>query len=212
MRYIEILPDEKTKTGPTPEKFSDLPDYEELIQKDRIIIRDRGLKSLEGCPETLTTLICPKNKLTNFIGGPKEIKDNFFADQNPFTSFLGSPEIVGREYAVTVNGNRMIQSLEGLPKRADTIVIPNTIVTCANANKYIEHVNAIHFDFRYDMKHVPSHLLSLLLIPGIKNIVFDDHDHPLSVIMNKHIGTGRKGLMACQAELMKAGFPQQAKL
>lgn len=70
-----------------------------------------NLKSLMGCPETVTgNFLCNENKLISLEGGPTRVELDYFASNNGLTTLKGSPQRVRDFY---VEGNQLTNLEEG---------------------------------------------------------------------------------------------------
>jgi hypothetical protein len=58
---------------------------------------------------------------------------------------------------------------------------------------------------------LPTNILSLLSVVGLTQITIEGNIE-VQNIMNKYLPMGKKGMMQCQVELIKAGYKDQAKL
>lgn len=59
-------------------------------------IQKRGLRSLEGCPTSVSQHFnCSENRLTNLIGGPKAVGRDYLAYKNPLESLDGLATEIG---------------------------------------------------------------------------------------------------------------------
>ena len=126
--------------------------------------------------------------LTSLEGCPKVIEGGEFScAYNKLTSLEGGPIAVGGDYLCHYNP---LISLSGLPS-----MITNRIVLSYNEN-------------------LP--LLKLLFIKELKGIQLTGYrsitGSIISKILNKYLGTGKPGALACAAELTKAGFKGNARL
>lgn len=56
---------------------------------------NNNLYSLNGCPKSCNSFNCQDNQLTNLIGGPIEVSDNYLCASNWLSSLKGGPKFVG---------------------------------------------------------------------------------------------------------------------
>lgn len=120
-------------------------------------------------------------------------------------SLNGAPKIV--KGAFNCGGN-MLTSLEGVPKQIDGIFdcSYNKLTNLKDIHKMITKIGGSIFCHK---NPIQSHVLGLLLIPGIRRIFSFDAWAP---ILNKHLGTGRKGMLNCQNDLIEVGLEEYAQL
>lgn len=125
---------------------------------------------------------CYGTKITSLEGAPQSVGGNFYCSTTKITSLAGCPQSVGGDFNCSFTE---ITSLSGV-------------------HKQIKHVG-----FEFFIPTNTTHLLGLLLIPGIKQIrVFENNQ--VSKILNKHLKD--KNVLLAQDELIDAGYPEQAKL
>jgi hypothetical protein len=149
---------------------------------------DNLITSLKGAPSPVQGFFsCHKNKLTSLEGGPGWVGGNFFCDSNKLTSLEGAPQIIGGLFDCSSN---KLTSLKDIHK----III--TIGTFFNATK----------------NPIKSHILGLLLINGLRHVTLSNPK--INAILNKHLPNkiGNKGVLACQSELLDAGFDEFAQI
>lgn len=127
---------------------------------------------------------CYTNYLTSLKGCPREVGGDFFCNKNSLTSLEHAPEQVGSEFGCHTN---KITSLEGI-------------------HKIIKKING-QFDIAFNP--IKSGGIGLLLIEGITYI---NSELPAFKIIRKYLGQGKRGLLACQEELIEAGLEEYAKL
>lgn len=166
----------------------------------------QALTSLKGAPKIIKgDFDCSHNKLTSLKGGPKEVHGVFFGYENELTSLKGAPKKV--DGAFNVNDNKLT-SLEGMPEiiNGDLSFNNNRITSLKDIHKFIKHINDTIFCIN---NPIESHVLGLLLIPGLKRI---SSGTTWSNILNKYVGKGRAGLIDCQNELLDAGLEEFAQL
>jgi Leucine-rich repeat (LRR) protein len=163
------------------------------------------LTSLLGCPAKVGSFSCYDNKLTSLEGGPVEIKDGGYScSDNLLTSLLGCPtEIKG-----TFNCyNNKLSSLAGFPAKLDGRgnCYGNNLTSLQGIHKQLKEAKSLDFS----ANPIKSHVLGLLKIKGLETIELSRKG--VQDIINKHLA-GERDVMACQDELMDAGFEEYAKL
>jgi hypothetical protein len=126
---------------------------------------------------------CSNADITSLKGVPQRIYGYFSCYGTNITSLEYAPQHVGGDFHC--NQARYLRSLSG-------------------TDKIIKHVGG-----RFCCDDRATHLLSLLLIEGIKKIDVDNNDI-VGAIMSKYCGTG--DILSAQDELIDAGFIDQARL
>jgi hypothetical protein len=142
---------------------------------------DHGLTTLVGGPtEVHGYFNTCFNNLTSLHGSPTEVRGNFDVSSNNLTSLDGSPQIIGGTYACSRSRSK-IMNIEGLPE---------------------SFTGGFWGDWHPD---VP--LLRLLRCEQIDLYEYEVHD-----ILNKYCGANfsRSNILACQKELIDAGFEGNA--
>jgi hypothetical protein len=103
-------------------------------------------------------------------------------------------------------GASPILSLNGFPYYigTDLFIHSTNIESLSGIEKIIKEIHGgVYLDPR------TTHILGLLLIPGITGFGIDDRG-PIDNIMNKYIGTG--DIVSAQDELIDAGFINHARM
>ena len=152
-------------------------------------IKRTEITSLEGSPESiLSSFSATENlKLVSLTGCTKIIPGDFscYGSSN-ITSLIGGPENVGTNYNC---GKCSITSLEGLPKSIGGM---------------------FYIDYHKDLP-----LLRLMSVKNLQGVKFYPFTSPkfleIQQILKKYLGTGPGGALACAAELIKAGYKENAK-
>ena len=153
-------------------------------QVGNLDVTNNKLNSLDGCPEHITGWFhCDINKLTSLIGGPQKVDGSYSCEQNQLTDLIGCASHIGGTLICTCNN---ITSLVGI-------------------HKIIKSCKLIWFD----VDKIIEGGIGLLLIDNLNEISTDTESFH---IISKYLGTGTKGLLKCQNELIKNGFINHAKL
>lgn len=186
----------------------------ELINEEKevnLVWQSVGDKTIT--PEMVYTkwdgkFVCSNKKLTSLEGAPKTIDGDFWCNNNHLTSLKGAPERVTGGFDCSSN---RLTSLEGAPKKIGSYFFcdNNNLTSLQNIHKMITEING---DFYCHKNKITSHVLGLLLIPGIKNIVASVDEFSWVKILNRYLGKGRKGMLDCQNELIEAGLEEYAQL
>lgn len=134
------------------------------------------------------TFTISETYLTTLEGCPQETTNSFLCNHTNITSLVGGPRIVKGNYEII---NCPIESLDGLP-------------------------DEVWGEFSITPTSTPLPLLRFLSIKKLKSLKFnpliEDKDEIMLNILNKYIGNPSKGnILACAAELTKAGFKDYAR-
>lgn len=100
-----------------------------------------------------------------------------------------------------------VTSLEGVPKfiRGNANFTNFENISFSNAHKHITHVDRLTLPLKYK-----GPVLSLLKIPGLKHI--SNHPNSYTQILNKHLASSSRDIIACQEELIDNGYKDYAEL
>jgi hypothetical protein len=142
------------------------------------------LITLHGAPSSVGgSFYCNGNRLTTLQGAPTSVGGDFYCSGNQLTTLEGAPSSVGGNFYCQYN---QLTTLEGAP---------------------ISVGGEFHCSYNNSLP-----LLRLLLIKDVKKISFRSKNDIIENILNKYLGQGRGGALACAAELTKAGFKGNARL
>lgn len=193
------------------------------------------LENLIGAPLRLEngTFTCIKNKLTSLEGAPQYIKGDFDCSDNPtLKSLVGGPrEVIGGTYMADQTG---ITSLEGCPQELDSdlSVAGCSLISFKGAPRRIggrfwatgnplqtldglpeQITSTIHLTYNSSLPlmRLLSCRCEMIDIQGPEFASME----ALTAIMNKwnkvyHVNKN-KAMLGCQAELVKAGYAQNAR-
>jgi hypothetical protein len=144
-------------------------------------------KLVKQYPDVTGYFDCSSTNITSLKGAPKEVYGTFDCAYTKITSLIGAPNLVaGGFYCYHTN----ITSLKGIGK------------------DYLQEVGGvIHLNLCHNLT---SHMLGIMRIKKLKKIYFDINIK-VEAIFNKHLSSDRD-IIACQEELMEAGFKEFAKL
>ncbi len=195
---------------------------------DEFSCSNNNLTILEHGPDDVNSYLCYFNKLTSLEGAPKHIPEKFDCSNNELTTLKGGPEIVGDQYICVYN---KLVSLEGCPAKCKFFTATdNKISTIEFLPEELEHLQldknkissliGIHKKIKkcvlinVDKNPIKKGGIGILLIEGIKRLDADGCGKfsDASIIINKYLGQGKAGLLACQEELEEAGLGEFAKL
>ena len=148
---------------------------------------------------------CRGFELTSLEGAPSAVSGYFSCSFNHLTSLVGAPTEVGRYFACSHN---WLTSLEGAPAtiRGNFNCSGNKLSSLHNIHKIIKKMNGRFTGVNNPIK---SHVLGLMLIPGITEVEIDNIE--VEKILNDGI-ENKKHWTEVQAELEEAGFEEYAQL
>ena len=192
--------------------------------------RDNYLTSLAGAPMSVALYFrCSSNQLTSLEGAPRSVGHSFYCDNNQLTSLEGAPRSVGHNFncssnqltslngaPASVNGSfdcssNQLTSLDGVPAYigGHFDYRDNKLTSLHNIHKIIKETDIA---FNIILNPIKSHVLGLLLIRGCPSVELDNRE--VQYILNKYLPNkgGNQWVMACQTELIEAGFREYAKL
>ena len=145
-----------------------------------------NLVSLEGAPISVSGIFsCSNNRLTSLEGAPTKVGKMFSCSHNGLTDLVHAPMLVGAYFNAAGNN---IASLEGIHRQ----------IKCVRGKFYAAD------------NPITSRVLGLLLIEGVTLVELDNG--LVTHTLNKHLTSGRSGLIPCQNELLDAGLEEYAKL
>jgi hypothetical protein len=186
-----MKPNVITKQKMTPGSFGALPlIYRKPNSDGSIVINNKNLTSLEGCPEKVDYIFTVSGipTLTSLVNGPKE---------------------VGGIYSVIECG---LTSLDGIPSKiGDSLYIGYNHLTSLQGINQLKEMNG---EIYLDGCPITSHLLGVFFIKGCYGVsTYDDGNFGKAAdIVNRHIDKGRAGLLPCQKELIEAGLADFAQI
>ena len=175
------------------------------------------LTSLQGAPTSVGGhFYCNSNQLTSLQGAPTSVDRDFYCNGNQLTSLQGAPTSVGGDFdcrytqltslqgaPTSVGGSfdcryTQLTSLQGAPTSVGT-----QLTSLQGAP--VPAGGDFYCDYNKNLE-----LLKLLFIKNLKSIVITNQTD-VSNILNKYLGKGRGGALACAAELARAGFNRNAR-
>lgn len=143
---------------------------------------------------------CYGNHLTSLKGSPQEVGGNFDCSDNLLTDLTHAPSVVGSNFLCQ---NNKLKSLRGAPSSitGNFICWNNPFTTLDGAPEHVGGTFLISY-----APHLP--LLRLLM--------YDKHTVsgvpvPVYLIMEKYSGQGRAGALKAAAELIRAGYQENAR-
>ena len=152
-----------------------------------LILDNRKLNSLDGCPEDITgDFDCSNNYLRSLVGGPQRVAGWYDAEHqnSSLTSLVGCASHIG--HRLYFCGNDELTSLVGIHK----IIKSCKIMT-------------------FDSENITEGGIGLLMINNLTEITDDAIQFH---IIKQYLGSGTKGMMECSKELTAKGYSPYAKL
>ena len=162
-------------------------------------VYDRNFVSLEGCPERINGyFVCGGNAAMTSLKGCSPV--------------IGANPTVDADYGIPPGAllcsNNQLTSLEGAPRRLWGLNASNNqLKSLEGIHKLFDEING-----KVDITKNPlkSNVVGLLAIKGITSIKM--LPQKVEVILNRHLGFGRAGMLLAQEELIEAGFEKFARL
>ncbi len=174
-----------------------------------LILNDNELTSLEGLPGFAGGISIALNKITSLKGMPKLINGEFHVGHNPLDSLEGGPISVAADY---VASETTITTLDFVASHiAGTLRVPNNrIFSLLGIHKKILSCEVMILNGN----PIIIGGIGLLLIDRLERIETSNcvHFNAPAQIINKYLGKGKAGLLACASELEEAGYGQFARL
>ena len=179
---------------------------------DFVISRNRSLKSLEFGPEEVDgDFLAKECLLTSLDFAPKIVKRHFNVNFNKIGSLVGCPEYVGMGFEAERCGLTSLEGItprigeEGDRKNTTIVLVGNKISNLKNIHKHLKYCKGT---ILFQGNPIKSNILGLLKIQSLQGVIFDDGI--LTKIMEKYLPEG--DLLACQQELIDAGYEEFAQL
>lgn len=145
------------------------------------------LKSLQGFPHEVGGGVSIARTLVSSLqGAPRTVGSNFWAYGCQLKNLTGAPEHVGGKFVVHDND---LTSYDHVPTGCTYVELPY--------NPQIPVLRLLAYP--------------MIQITSIGNTTSRQRASPLTKILNKYAGEGKKGALACAAELIKAGFKDNAR-
>ncbi len=149
--------------------------------------------------------------LTTMDGMPSHTTGDCMLDTSKFTSCHGLPANMECEGSFALFGNKQMTSLDGMNiKTVGKILYLSKLPLIKDLKDIHERVHHVGETIVLAKTPIESHVLGLMLIPGLKNVEGLEPKGVLD-ILNKYLA-GDRDLYMCQDELIDAGFLPFAKL
>jgi hypothetical protein len=191
----------------------------------------KKLTSLDGAPQAVIDFNCYRNNLTNLIGGPQDLTGDYACFRNELTSLEGAPPELGGNFDCSSNKltslkwapakvgsyftceHNQITSLEGAPAIINGYFdcSSNKLTSLQGIHRIIKEINT---EAIFKSNPIKSHILGLLRIKKLKFVTLPDELYEAQKIITKVLvlDYDKRDVIACQDELIDAGFDELAKL
>lgn len=134
--------------------------------------------------------VCSRKMLETLVGSPKKVGERYYCSGNLLTSLLGAPEHVGTDFYCV--GNNQLTSLEGLPETLKGVFF----VSWNPKLPLLRSLVAKEIALRGDLSFINAKYGEMFQVQGI---------------LNKYAGEGKVGAIKAAAELIKAGYKENAR-
>jgi len=143
---------------------------------------------------------CNNNVLTSLQGAPGHVGGNFDCQHNKLTSLQGAPDHVVGDFECT---NNRLTDLQGAPTHVgrDFLCDRNKLVSLTGAPDHVGDV----FVCTYNTQ------LPLLRLTMYTHMYVMNAPTPIIEILDKYVGKGKPGALKAAAELIKAGYKDNAR-
>ena len=177
---------------------------------DAFDIRERGLVSLEGSPQSCMRFYCQKNPLTSLKGCPTDVVDVFNCSGCKLTSLMGAPRLLNQPNWFSAMDNQLTD-LRGLPSEIWNLDVSyNPLMSLEGLPTKCQSIT-----FTYN-EHLP--LLRLLLVQDLEKLDmmtghgFSAELQKLTELLLKYAGKGWAAIVPCAREMVRLGFKENARL
>jgi hypothetical protein len=144
---------------------------------------NNSLKTLAGAPQRVGGYFsCSKNRLETLTGAPQRVGGNFYCNKNSLETLTGAPMSVGGNFYCIINP---LETLTGAPR-------------------------SVGGSFWCSYK--PDLGLLRIILSNCTDISLYDAPDAVTRIIRKYLGKGQNGALQCAAELIRAGYKENAKL
>ena len=186
-----------------------------ITHKYGISIGDTGITSLKHCPEVQSLSLNANPDLPTLQGCPSTLRNFSIRDCPLIKNFVGGPDVITDTFNAR---NQNVQSYEGAPKSITWKCTIQALPSMANFDKYFPVING-WLEVHMNAHALPTNMLRILNVQGLKKVTFlngffSDAEpiEELTQLFNEYLPQGKRGMMACQTALIKAGYHEQAKL
>jgi hypothetical protein len=170
------------------------------------------------------SFLCNGGRLTTLEGCPSYVGDNFDCSNNMLTSLEHAPTHVVKHYRCSDN---KITSLEHAPKRVDGYFncSKNQLTNLTHAPEWVQDTLSCYNNPFTSLIGMPDHvgrtvwltydaqlpLLRTLVAEEVQFMNISPESDQVAEILNKYMGQGKPGAIKAAAELIKAGFRDNAR-
>lgn len=184
------------------------------------VVRLAYIKGVNMLPPSLTTAddvnsySAQSMGLTNLKGAPHVIKGDAWFGANHLKNLSGTLHEVHGDLNLNRNS---LTSLEGDVHSIDTLNASyNNLKSLKGIHKVFKHVSHLIVDHN----PIKSHVLGVLLIPGLEDVVFnidgfqEDPLYKAEKIINRYLPNthGMAAVLECQDEMIDVGLEELAQL
>jgi len=162
---------------------------------------DVGLRSWQGFPREVTGMLMLNfNQIHSWQGAPARVHSLGMA-HNPVLTLEGMPEVL---YTLDVS-NCGLTNLKGISGP-----LAGWLGARDNPLRSLDGFDGAEISFTFD--YAPQlPLLKALLTKKQIEVMGDQRAEKVTQILNRYAGSGKKGALACAAELIKTGFKENAR-
>jgi hypothetical protein len=162
-----------------------------------------GLKTLVGAPRRVGgNFLCRNNQLKTLVGAPRWVGGEFYCNHNQLEKLEGAPRRVGGSFFCYDN---QLKTLKGAP-----LLVSDNFVCTHNPLESLKGLPSTITFFRFEYNEKLA--LGGILTSDIKRIFIDAEPADLTPIIMKYLNTGYSGILPFAAELIRAGYGDNAWL
>jgi hypothetical protein len=166
---------------------------------------EKSLTTLIGSPRRVGgDFTCWENALTTLQGAPDHVAGSFSCGGNKLVSLVGAPAHVGGNFWGGGLGGELLTSLEGAPNYVGGIFSWMNGPNLTSLEGAPAHVGR-EFKCTYN-PHLP--VLRTLMYPSV---YLRDGGDKVNHILDKYVGQGKMGALKAAAELIRAGYKDNAR-
>lgn len=169
---------------------------------DVLIHLNSRLKSLQGGPQKVNgNFDCSLNRLMNLEHLPMHIKGSISLGGNKLASLNGAPKRVNGFFFVNHN---QLKTLKGVPEyiQEDFDVSNNPL---ENLNDWPLHIGGkVHVSWK-------PKLPLLKTLTALRGVACEGAPQQVQIILDTYAGEGKQGAIKAAAELIKAGYKENAR-
>lgn len=168
--------------------------------------------------------ICANSQLTTLEGCPTHVGETFDCSQNALTSLMHAPGHVGKNFRCS---NNQLTSLAHAPRRVQGYFncARNQLTDLTHAPEWVQDNFSCYENPLTSLTGMPAHvgkaiwltydaqlpLLRTLVAEEVQFMNITPESDQVADILNKYMGSGKPGAIRAAAELIKAGFKDNAR-